>query len=343
MDVFPPTDGIYMRIGSFLFGFSWALLTIALTARAENYLSDTITSDETAEISADACEPCGCLADSYECCDCFNGRRRILGMLPSDHCFDRFISPISNPFFFEDPRSLTEARGIFIENSLPSGISTGDVQVWAGQLRGRVSDRLSVIAPRLAYWQVNEAGGGAPRGFMSAPVGFKYNFVRDVERQLLVSGGITYFIPSTNQNLPPIGSGDFHFFLTGGAQLYDRAHWLSGTGFRIPSDSNWGTQLWYWSNQWDYELPGRIYPLVGVNWFHWMKSSNTGFTGPITGLDLINLPASGVAGSNVVTGLVGLKWKPSGHVEVGGGYEFPMTRNEDILSNRAYADVILRY
>ena len=28
----------------------------------------------------------------------------------SDHCFDNFISPLSNPFRFEDPRSLTEVR-----------------------------------------------------------------------------------------------------------------------------------------------------------------------------------------------------------------------------------------
>ncbi len=332
-----------MRLPSVRFGFTWVLLTFALTARADNYLSDAVASDGSEQTVGEACESCDCLADSYECCDCFNGRRRFLGMLPSDHCFDRFISPISNPFFFEDPRSLTEARGIFLDNSLPNGIGSGDAQIWAGQLRGRLTDRLSVIAPRLAYWQVNSAGGNNPRGFMAAPVGFKYNFIRDVERQLLVSGGITYFIPSQDDFLPPVGNGDFHLFLSGGAQLYDRAHWLSGTGLRIPSNSNWGTQLWYWSNQWDYELPGHIYPLVGVNWFHWMKSSNAGFTGPITGLDLVNLPASGVAGSDVVTGVAGLKWKPSGHLEVGGGYEFPLTQNQDILSNRAYFDVILRY
>ncbi|HEY3788938.1 MAG TPA: hypothetical protein VGL71_08790, partial [Urbifossiella sp.] len=28
--------------------------------------------------------------------------------LESDHCFDNFASPVSNPFYFEDPRSLTE-------------------------------------------------------------------------------------------------------------------------------------------------------------------------------------------------------------------------------------------
>ena len=146
-----------MRLASLLTGFTWAVLTFALTARAENYLTDSIASDDSPRAVAEPCESCDCLAEPYECCDCFNDRRRVLGMLPSDHCFDRFISPISNPFFFEDPRSLTEARGIFLDNSLPNTIGSGDVQVWAGQLRGRVTDRLSVIAPRLAYWQVNSA------------------------------------------------------------------------------------------------------------------------------------------------------------------------------------------
>ena len=73
--------------------------------------------------SADGNRCCAGLCDK---CDCFNDRRRLLGMLPSDHCFDSFISPISNPFFFEDPRSLTEVRGIFLENSLPTSVGNGD-------------------------------------------------------------------------------------------------------------------------------------------------------------------------------------------------------------------------
>ena len=291
---------------------------------------------------------CDCLSccentcDFDACCDnpCDD---RWLAFLPSDHCFDRFISPLSNPFFFEDPRSLTEARGIFINNGLPDVINGGDAQVWSGQLRGRITDRLSIIAPRLGYLDVHQSGGDDTAGFMSAPVGLKYNFVRDVEYQFLATAGITYFIPGSNEASSGFGDGDFHFFLTAGKQIFERGHWLSATGFRIPSDNNWGTQLWYWSNQWDYELPGHIYPLVGINWFHWMGSADNNYTGSLTGLDLINLPAGGAAGHDVVTGVVGARWKPSGHFEVGAGYEFPMTARTDILQDRVYADLIFRF
>ncbi len=317
----------------------WVSLVLCAAVRGEDAI-DLASADER---PASLLDPCDCACDCPECCDNFQDKPRFLGMLASDHCFDRFISPLSNPFFFEDPRSLTEVRGIFIDNSLPVAIGSGDAQVWAAQFRGRLSENVSVIAPRLGYLQVNQSGGGAPVGFMSAPIGLKFNLVRDVERQFLVSAGVTYFIRGSQDAVSGFGSGDFHFFLTGGKEIFGKGHWLSGTGFRIPADPNWGTQMWYWSNQWDYELPGHIYPLIGLNWYHWMRSSGFGFTGPITGLDLINLPASGVAGSDAVTSVIGLKWKPSGHVEVGGGYEYRVTQNADILNNRVYADLIFRY
>lgn len=101
--------------------------------------------------------------------------------------------------------------------------------------------------------------------------------------------------------------------------------------------------MWYWSNQWDYELPNHIYPLVGLNWYHWMRGSQLDIQIPVAGLDVLNLPVGGVGGDNVVTSVVGFKWKPSGNFELGTGFEFPLTNRTDVLQNRLYADVIFRY
>ena len=299
--------------------------------------------------SAEQGGPCdGCcksFCDECECCDWAWDAPRLLGLfLASDHCFDDFISPLSNPFFFEDPRSLTEVRTIFLENSFPANISGGDAQMYSAQFRGRLTDRLSVIAPNVGYFQVNQASNNAaPVGFASAPIGVKYNFIRNVESQFLVSGGITYFIPPNFANFNQPADGDLHFFLTGGKCIFDRGHWLSGTGFRIPMNNNWGTQFWYWSNQWDYEIVDNWFPLLGVNWWHYMSSSGVAGGSPVTGLDLINIPNANVAGTNVVSGVVGLRWKATDRLTVGSGYEFPLTSRKDILQNRLYADVIFRY
>lgn len=289
-------------------------------------------------------QPCDASRDPCARDLCPQSDKRFLGMLPSDREFDHFISPISNPFFFEDPRALTEVRGIFIANTLPATIDGGGANVWAAQARGRITENLSVIAPRIAYLDVLQADDeGAPQGFLSAPVGVKATLFRDAERQFLLSGGTTFFINGEESAISNFGDGDFHFFLTGGARLFERAHWLSGSGFRIPVNRQAGTQLWYWSNQWDYELRGGLHPLFGVNWFHWMSSAGGGFPTDLNALDLINLPNNDAAGQDVVTSVVGLKWKPGPHLEVGVGFEFPLTQRTDILHNRTYADLILRY
>jgi hypothetical protein len=192
-------------------------------------------------------------------------------------------------------------------------------------------------------FQVNQSGGDVPNGFLSAPVGFKYNFLRDPERQILASCGLTYFIKGSGNAMSNFGDGDYHLFLSGGAQIFDRGHWTSGTGFRLPGDRNWGTQLWYWSNQWDYQIRDGLYLLSGINWFHWMSNSGLNSGSNVTGLDIVNIPVQGVAGDNVVTGVVGVKLKPSRHCEIGSGFEFPLTDRTDILKNRLYVDFIFRY
>ena len=55
-------------------------------------------------------------AASDTCCE--ECREGLCGgwILPSDHCFDDFISPMTNPVFVEDPRTLTEARLIYLRH-----------------------------------------------------------------------------------------------------------------------------------------------------------------------------------------------------------------------------------
>jgi hypothetical protein len=318
------------------------LVTHSTSIFADDNLPDNLPSycDGTFDNSGD--NDAGYRGELDDCVDYNGDGSSILGILPSDHCFDRFVSPLSNPFFFEDPRSLTEAQGIFLDNSLPSSIGGGDAQVWATQIRLRLSDRWSLIAPQLGELEVNQSqGGGAPHGFMSAPVGFKYNFFRDPERQSLLSGGMTYFIPGSASAFSNFGDGDVHFFLTGGQEIFEQGHWLSATGVRLPIDRNWGTPLWYWSNQWDYEVVDHWYGVFGTNWFHWMGSG--GLQSSVTALDLIDIPAAGVAGTDVATCAAGIKWKPSNHLEFGTGFEVPLTERTDILRNRLYADLIFRY
>src|SRR5262245_41644746 len=49
-----------------------------------------------------------------------NGRGNVGSAFASDHEFDSFISPVTNPFLAEDPRKLTELRPIFMFQTIPN-------------------------------------------------------------------------------------------------------------------------------------------------------------------------------------------------------------------------------
>src|SRR5947207_1669459 len=61
---------------------------------------------------------------------------RLLGLfLPTDTNFNDFISPTSNPVFFEDPRNVTEAKMVFFNHNFPGALGGQDMQVYQLQLR----------------------------------------------------------------------------------------------------------------------------------------------------------------------------------------------------------------
>lgn len=311
------------------------------------------------------CEPFGCDANAMiesSCCavnaagcgadTCLSGLLKTIK--PSDHCFDDFISPMSNFIFFEDPRTLTEARAIFFNHSLPNQVGSlnlpgGDVQLYALQLRFALSERLSVIAVKDGFIVADMDGGPLDDllndGWADVSAGLKYNLHRDPCSGSLLSAGFTYEIPIGSQRaLQDIGDGEFHFFLSGGKRLWDgMGHYLGAVGYRLPVDGEVQTSSIHWSNHLDVKLTDRVYAFTEVVWWHWTESADTGLPLGVAGHDAFNLSSTNVAGNDFVTQNVGLKYKPSGKMELGVAYEFPLSDFEDITANRLQAELILRY
>jgi hypothetical protein len=273
------------------------------------------------------------------------GKGRLLGLFTASDCrFTNFISPMTNPVYFEDPRNLTEARVIFLDHQLPGSVlGGGDVNLFATQLRAAVTDRLSIIAVKDGYIF---AGPDAPSiyGWADVNVGLKYNLYADPVRQRLVSLGTRVEMPVGSYHALQGNSGtsQFDIFLSGGTQLGSLSHLVSTAGFRLPADPNKQNDQFWWSVHLDRRMRNRpIYGLVEFNWYHWMTNISGGL--PVGGLDLYNFGASNVAGTNIVTGALGVKYKPSVNSEVGLCWEAPLTARQDIMNNRFTADLILRY
>lgn len=268
---------------------------------------------------------------------------KLFGLIAkSDHAFDGFISPMTNPVYFEDPRTLTEARVIFANHALPSALGGGNVQVAAMQLRAALTDRLSIIATKDGFlWSENPL---LSDGFLDVNAGLKYNLFKDECSHSLLSTGFTYGIPlGSHQTLQGKGNGEFNLFLTGGQQLGESWHVLSTFGARIPANNNAYTESTYFSNHLDRKLGSSgFYLFTEANWYHWLSNGNQ-FPAPVEGLDFFNLGSTSVNGHDIVTGAYGVKYKPSGNLEIGVAYEIPYTDRRDILQNRLTADLIIRF
>lgn len=297
------------------------------------------------QLATDAPVSAGYTGQNIGCADaCYNGGS-LLGMgfiKPSDHAFDSFISPMTNPVFFEDPRNLTEARAIFMNHKVPLAAGAGDVQLYALQLRARLSENVSLIATKDGY--VTSTNALVSDGWADLAAGLKFNLLRDVNCQRLLSGGFTFELPTGEASaLQGNGNGELHLFLSGARKLAPNVHWISAGGMRVAMNSTDESTSCYWSNHLDYQIRPGVYLLSETNWYHWLGAGQDGPVPGVEGLDLINLGSPGVAGNDIVTSAAGVKFKPNGHNEIGVAFEFPITEREDILDNRLTVDWIIRY
>lgn len=318
---------------------------------------------QSAGCGADCGDACGdgCAEGCGEsCCGLFGcpelslfGSSGCSGLIQhSEPCFNDFISPMINFVFFEDPRTVTELRPIFVHHNVPNVIGAGvpaggSVQLYAMQFRVALTDRLSLIAVKDGY--IVDDTGGALNGLLgdgwsSVTAGLKYNLVRDPQNGTLVSAGFTYEVPIGSQRaLQDVGDGELHLFLTGGQRLADGdAHVLSSFGYRQPIDQDVQNTAIHWSNHFDVRVTEQAYLFTEVAWWHWTDDAGAGLPG-IAGQDLFNLTSMNVDGRDLVTQSVGVKLKPDNNTEIGIAYEFPLSGFEDIIEDRFMVDLIFRY
>jgi len=294
---------------------------------------------------------CGLFGNLGGCdsgCDGGCSKGGLLGygiVKPSDRCFDDFCAPLTNPVFFEDPRTVTQVRFLFINHELPRALGGNSVQVYVAQVRLALSQRLSFIATKdgLVYTKSEVLDSG----FADIAAGLKYNLYRDPTEGRILSVGTVIEVPSgSKKSLQGNGGGEWNFFATAGTRILGstRAHWISTGGLRQPNNENQENRLMYWSNHFDYRLNTAkpLFVFTEIHWWNYLKDGNA-FPLGVQGGDLINLGAPGITGDNLVTQAVGTRYLFNRNVSLGSAYEFPVSDKEGLMKNRITADLILQY
>jgi hypothetical protein len=293
-----------------------------------------------------------------------SGLRRMFGqgkdfvedrrLFESDHSFDSFISPLSNPFYFEDPRSLSEIRPILMFQNIPGDQSLykgGNAFFFGSQFRLAVTERWSVTINKLGI-QTFQGGSDStlPKGSGLSEfwIGPKYTFYRDKPNQRLLSAGAIIQIPmGPDSNYQNTGKLSIVPYVSGAMRVWD-TDWgtlngMANVGYSFGTNSE-RADFFYTSAHIDFDIGNqrRFYPLMEVNWFAFTKNG-TARSLPFNGRDLANIGTAS-SGSNLVTWTIGGKYKsPSARWEFGAGFELPIIGNRDLFQNRFTLDLIWRF
>lgn len=277
------------------------------------------------------------------------------GWFQCDTVFRDFVSPITNPFLFEDPRSLTEVRPLFIFQKVPGSnpLFLGGQQYFFGARASlALTENLSLTLNKIGF-NVFRPGDttytGTNGGFDEIWLGPKLTFWRDDQENFLAAAGLIFQIPAGSSNvyqdtgklsLTPYLTAAKNFFGSssfGGINLIDTAGYSFGLG-------GGRSDYFYNSFHLDYDVGNqhRIYPLVELNWFHYTKA---GGERPVTveGLDLANLGAVAIDQKDFLSIAGGLRYKFSDQFSMGGAIEFPLLKQHDPFDYRFTVDFIWRY
>jgi hypothetical protein len=273
----------------------------------------------------------------------------------SDHGFDYFSSPVTNPFLFEDPRALTEVRPIFFYQTAPSRnpvFRGGNSEFFGTQARVAFNEHWSLVMNKLGFVALHpdnpDAVYGDHTGFSEVWLGPKWTFLRNDCTRTVAATGLTFQIPSGpsrvfqdtgNLSLTPY----FSIAQAFGRSSYGTFDAMGTLGYSFGVD-NKRSDYFFMDLHLDYDVASwhKVYPFLEMNWFHYTTNGNA-HDQNFEGADLVNFGANNVSGRDILTLGTGLRYKFTEHAQVGVGAEWPLTTSRDLADFRLTVDFILRY
>jgi hypothetical protein len=295
--------------------------------------------------------------------------------LKADADFDKFIKPMTNPVYFDEPFNRTYIHLLTAYQHLPSSVNTtlgdipldGHLQLTAWRINYAVNDRLSIVAAKDGYIDF------APKyvlkhqsGWGDIAAGLKYALIRDPKNEFILSAKVLF---EFSQGSRDVFQGNGHgnaahslSFLKG----WNNFEFVGMLGGIIPFDrSQESTELndsWHVSYDiikglWCEDTKNKIFPLIELNHFHVLDSGNyhsnqfpeiAASIVKFEGGDVINLGAPNAGDHpDFVTLGVGFRYRslyPCFPLDFGFAYEFPLTSKENgLMSNRLSWDLIYRF
>jgi len=271
-----------------------------------------------------------------------------------------FASPVSNPFYFEDPRALTQFKPIFIwqHTSTSNPYFDGGNNFFAG-FQGSVAFTpwLSLTINQIGFDWINPRNG-APvglsngSGFSEVQLGPKVTFIRDCNIGTAAAVGLTFEIPvgsaAVLQDTGTLSLRPYFSFAQNFAKSnYGSFNFMNTTGYDFAVD-NQRNDFLFSSFHLDFDVGNKkiFYPLVELNWILYPDNGG-GAQSWLRGGDLFNFGSLRHRRARRADAALGFRWKAIGET-----LQFGLAGQFNVLGNntgrhldefRLTADMIVRY
>lgn len=285
---------------------------------------------------------------------------------PSSTGFDQARRPISNPTLFDSALPTTNLHSIFLHHVLPDQINAGgasvpfggDVQLYALQFEYALSDRLSIVATKDGYVDMNfdNPAFKDSTGFANLGGGLKYAFLLDPISQTAVSSSLTLEFPTGNSDVLQGEGKGLANMIVSGLKLVDDWQFAGGAGLQVPFSDQQTTMGWV-SGHVSYEVNKWFIPMAEINWFRVIdEGDGTGnFGGQLAGGvpgavqfeggDLFNLGATNASDNpDFVSAALGFRSRLTDEVSAGVAYEIPLTdKDSSLMDSRLTVDLSWKF
>jgi hypothetical protein len=270
------------------------------------------------------------------------------GFLTGLRGFERFHEPVGQPLYFESPFNDTGVRALWLKHyfSRNSVLQGGNVTVYALQARVALSERLSLIATKDGYSEIETGLLGEDEGWNDLAAGFKYVAVVDREADLVVTPGIRLMTEQGHRLYGVINGSTAEVSpFVSFAKGFGDVHAIGNVTLRVPTDGDEGNTVLHWDLHLDVDVNSGAQavfaPVFELHGLHYLSDGDLAL--PIGGGDYTNL------GSQPDTSFVG--WASLGarfeiltKYELGLVYEVALTDpGDDIWKDRVTLDFCIRW
>jgi len=278
--------------------------------------------------------------------------------------FARFIKPVTNPVYFDEPYNISYIHVVNAYQDLPKHINTrvgrvkldGHLNLTAIRATYAFNEKFSLIAAKDGYIDFKPGHTlQSEYGWADIAAGFKYALYYCPQEELIVSGKLLFeFSQGSGKVFQGNGDGNAApsiTFLKG----YDKWQVMGTLGMIIPFNANQESMEVYQSYHVSYAVTPRLFPLLEVNHFCVARQAGRDALVPAIakweGGDVINLGSRhGLDHRNFITMAAGFRYRifeQAGvfkNLDFGFAYELPVTNpNNGLMQDRYTADLVLHF